>query len=536
MIIKRFTYIHLSFIVISILFFLSVWYGAFGDEQENFAAGWLISQGLLPYKDFFFHHTPVPFFISSILFIQTHHNFWLFRVVVLIFHFLSWIFLIKLLPRKWAWSVPLFILLLCFSIPVFLMQMFLADTLAAIALVVLSVAWWTYLGKTTKLHAEQVFWVTVICSTVAVWSSITSVLSVFVILGTAAVYLGWGGIQKFVHEVGYTKLLVGTLLFFSIPLFYFVTGNWSSFYWSVYEYNQSFYFPYRLASTPDAVSHNFLTTILENYYNFLVTTAWRITIAFYLFLLTIKTSFITFLTHHSLSTVLSHWWIAVVSLQTILYTYQSLAVLSLLITVLYCLIYQRRWVIPLILLSITLRSRTNEIFHESPFYVAVWLLLCVVLISSYQKKQRNFFYITTALYVSWISILFPTYWQYIREREPIVLPEMQIQAEYIQKYSKPNDRLLVLGGNTMYYLLSEHLPATKQMYYLPWFAIVPQMHDEVANTILEKRADVVLLEDFSQSYEKEHFAHDIAEDLRANYKLVEQKIFVATTAAEIKSQ
>ena len=63
--------------------------GSFGDEQENMVAGWLVNQGYVPYKDFFFHHAPLPFFISAVLQIFRGSGYAIYRTFILGFHLLT---------------------------------------------------------------------------------------------------------------------------------------------------------------------------------------------------------------------------------------------------------------------------------------------------------------------------------------------------------------------------------------------------------------------------------------------------------------
>jgi hypothetical protein len=109
---------------------------------------------------------------------------------------------------------------------------------------------------------------------------------------------------------------------------------------------------------------------------------------------------------------------------------------------------------------------------------------------------------------------------------------MQQQAAVLRKHSVESDKLLVVGGNVMYYPLTGLLPATPQIYYHPWFAVAPIMHDEVMIAVKEKKATVILLEDFEESYKPTHFAFDIAQLLRSEYQHVGTNIFIATNSAE----
>lgn len=512
----------------------AIWFGSFGDEQENIAAGWLMSQGLMPYTDFFFHHTPFPFVVSRLLFPFAINAYWLFRLMMLLIHLGTWIYLAKRFSQRMSWSVALTVVLVGLGIPTFLLQMFLADTLASLALVVLVSIWVIHFTQKT-ITAKELFWVSILAIFVSVWSSITTVLSIAVIVLTICSMLGWNEIKKFIGQVKWLNILAGVALLVSFPVLYAVTGHWKVFYWAVFEYNNKYYLPFRLTDIETSSHANFILTVFYDYLDFVSKTGGEVVTAIFNFFLTIKGSFLALVHHKSAEILGQHLSVALDSLHSTMARDESLGVVTLFALVVSYALFHRKWLVPLILLSITLRSRTNEIFHLSPFYVGLWFCLSVLLIWALQEKKKKLLVFCSALYITWFMYLSPGYVDHLKKRTPIILPEMQLQAADLRKHSTNSDTLLVLGGNVMYYPLTGLLPATPQIYYHPWFAVAPIMHDEVMSAVMEKKATVILLEDFEESYKPTHFAFDIAQRVRSEYQHVGTNIFIATDSAQKES-
>ncbi len=513
----------------------SVWFGFFGDEQENITAGWLMSRGLAPYTDFFFHHAPLPFYISRLFFPFAEHSLWIFRAFMLFLHIAAWTYLAFLLPKKLQWASVFMVVLVGAGVPLFLLQMFLADSIASLALVTLMATWLAYFTS-KKLSPNHVLWVTTLCAVAAVWSSITTILSVGVILLSAAVLLGPSGIKKFAHKVGWPKIIAAGGIFCSIPLVYLLTGQWKPFFWSVFEYNTQYYFPYRLAATGVDKEYGFIGATVQEYFRFVLQTGGSFFSNVYIFILTCKGSVIALFQHHSLEIFNQHMSVAVESLKNSTAYPETLASVTLLILAVITAVHFKKWLIPLILLSITLRSRTNELFHLSPFYVSLWVAVSVILVWAVSQKKKHLAGTLSLVYLAWISLLFPSFLAQITQQKPIIHPDMIARAEQVRSYAEPGDQLLVLGGHTLYYQLTGMLPAAKQMYYLPWFTMVPKMHDELDAVIDTKKADIIIIEDYAESKETTHYAYDIAVKVRAQYRDVGNTIFISPTKKHGESQ
>ncbi len=513
---KLFSFPVITALLCLILLGSSVWFGSFGDEQENFAAGWLISKGHVPYIDFFFHHTPLPFFVSSLFFPFALGRYWIFRLFMLLLHTAVWSYLASIIKKNYRAALILSLVLITVGLPTFHLQMFLADTLAALALLVLFAIWTVTLTQ-KSLPARQLLWVTALVCTTALWSSITTVLSLFVVAVSVLMLWKIENVRTFVQTAGYKHVALALSLIFAIPVLYAVTGYWHEFYWSVFQFNNQYYFPFRLAASTTESHHGFITSVVLDYWQFSTATASLVLLSTYRLLLTIKGVLFLSLGTHSVSQLGAYISVALESFKNSVFTLEVLAFLSLVFCVSVVARKSPRLLIPLILLSMTLRSRTNEVFHLSPFYVAVWVGLSFAVVIAITRKNMVSAVLGSLLYCLWIILLLPSVTLYHTQKTPRILPEMITEAAEIKKFAQPGDKLLVLGGNTMYYPLTELLPATRQMYYLPWFAIVPEMHHEVSTAVSEKKADLILVEEFSESADEKYFSHDIRVQIEQEY-------------------
>ncbi|PIR59913.1 MAG: hypothetical protein COU67_03975 [Candidatus Pacebacteria bacterium CG10_big_fil_rev_8_21_14_0_10_44_54] len=202
----------------------------FGDEQENITAGWLILKGLVPYKDFFFHHAPLPFFIAGLAeFLSPGNGLIVSRMVLYLLHVLSWFLILFLTHKNLRPSVYAYMLSVGILSPIFHLHMLLADTIIvqslAITLFVI-ISWLLYKSPSIEV-VIKVFLVA------AYFSILSSLASVFMYL-VIAVSLAY----KQIHDFGALKtvlkvkkeagwMLVLTCVF---PLYFFVNAALADFY------------------------------------------------------------------------------------------------------------------------------------------------------------------------------------------------------------------------------------------------------------------------------------------------------------------
>jgi hypothetical protein len=95
----------------------------FGDEYDNLVASWLMAKGYVPYRDFFSHHFPLLFFIGAPLELIGHSKF-LYRLLMFVFTFGSFIFFFRYLEGIYKYTILPFILLASFGISLYGGQQF----------------------------------------------------------------------------------------------------------------------------------------------------------------------------------------------------------------------------------------------------------------------------------------------------------------------------------------------------------------------------------------------------------------------------
>lgn len=145
--------------------------GNFGDERENFVAGWFIFKGLVPYRDFFFHHAPLPFFIASVGYFFSSQPWQLFRWFVFSWWLITGIVTLVLIQPKLRVAVALIWLIYAISVPLFHLHFLLAESIALpplLASTLLLYSFWKY----KKPHTRTVLTYWIFGSWVAVWSTI----------------------------------------------------------------------------------------------------------------------------------------------------------------------------------------------------------------------------------------------------------------------------------------------------------------------------------------------------------------------------
>ena len=64
---KKFWILSLFVLFTAAIFILDAFHESYPDEFDNISGGWLILHGTLIYKNFFTHHGPFPYFLSSFL-------------------------------------------------------------------------------------------------------------------------------------------------------------------------------------------------------------------------------------------------------------------------------------------------------------------------------------------------------------------------------------------------------------------------------------------------------------------------------------
>ncbi len=126
--------------VFFLIFLLEANYNYFGDEYDNMLGGKLITDGILPYRDYFSHHMPLPYYLGAVINLISGPSPLSVRYVFLIILY-AWLLLFhKDLRKLTTPKISLFFIFLIALInPVIWSHMLLAETLIAYSAIHLAI-------------------------------------------------------------------------------------------------------------------------------------------------------------------------------------------------------------------------------------------------------------------------------------------------------------------------------------------------------------------------------------------------------------
>lgn len=532
----RLTWEKLGLLVVLILLFKGWFFGSFIDEQENIVGGWLISQGLVLYRDFFLHHTPWPYYFSSLFFLGGQPPWWLWRALTLSYLLGLGSLLWHTIDRRLRLSLLLTGGLLAVAAPKLNLQMFLADSIFALSFLSSAILLISYRWFQTPSFRFTLKWL-LLSFFVSSWSTIVAVPPFLVLL-----------IGLFFTELKHQRswqiiwleskkplawFLFSTAIF---PLYFFLNGAWHDFWWSAVTYNQHYYFPIRLAETAAEqqggtfyYAYTRLAELLTVQGSLIVQTAVT-------FLLTLKGLVMAIgtvsLAH--LAQLVRIWLVTpVMTLASDAYTVLALGWWWLA----GILIWQKKWRLMLLLLigSGLLFIRNNEIFHLSVFFALLFWSISALWIDSLRHKffgqaaLLGFFLLVVVTHFS------QSYVEQLRNHLPIVTQEQRQLAHFLSKQSQTGDRLQVTGGGLTYYLLADRLPASKTILYYSWFAPAGELRQNLLETLENQRASLVLLEEQAAIKNGTYFDPELVKALQTYYSEAEQGIYLPKNLNEIQN-
>jgi len=502
----------------AILLGLVSWYGAFGDEQENITAGWLIVQGLVPYRDFFFHHAPLPFFLAGLAeSLSAGNGLAVSRGLVVFMHLFVWGFVLRFSDNKIRKSVYISMILISgFLVPLFHLQMLLADTLVVLSLVMIlfvSASWWRY----NFPNPEKVVAVYVASTFIAVTSSVAASIA-FAIIGLILVYklISEFGLKFLLHKIT-RQIYWGFFLFAIFPVYFSLNKALESLWWSVFVYNQKYYLPFRLAENEFERKFGMIGRIIQQFYFFIARSSQELFSALRAFIST----FIHIpmaISNNSFSELPSYLQIMFSEFFLHLANIEVAMLLLLLTTIMLLLWKKPVFTLPAILLLIFLRFRSNELFHIGPFVAGMVIFASVLF---FQLKERKVKIALIFLCIPFLIITSSSYVSHFQQKNPVVSQVQVNNAKNIAENSQKDDSLLVIDGDTYLYYLSDRLPATRYFYYLPWFVPSERITSEVARTVSFRTADTIFMENVGEN----DYRYQLVSSLESNYSGVAPNVW-----------
>ncbi len=465
--------------------------GSFSDEYEQATSGWFILHGLLPYRDFFSHHAPLPLFLGLLGFIiPGAEPILTLRIFILISQIGVWLFLFANTSRKFWPIIFLTMLASAISIPIFNLQMALANTVvyySLLTIIILLIHHFRYNHPGISLLA----WTYAIVAIICFWSSIASFLPLVLIgLILLTKYKYW----KFL-KAQIVTLLIGIFFF---PILYFCLKSFSDFWWSVFKYNTDYYFPLHLAQNNLDLKYgplfqvicNFLTLLFQNFINLAIKT------------LTLSQSLLgihQLILSAKFSDVLNYLIIIFREYMRFFDSLESLIFIGIGFTLIYLLI-NRKFIYAILfaLAGISLFFRSNEIFHLSPLFL---LIVIVVSLGFFENKKSRL--LSSIFFILLIYNLIPTYLSRLQEKSSYITDDLFRLSKTIKNNSLVSDRIMVVDGNMIYYLLAQRLPSCKYHYYLPWLEETPKIKKAFEACLNSDKTKLVVVPDIKHFYNTE---------------------------------
>lgn len=195
------------------------------------------------------------------------------------------------------------------------------------------------------------------------------------------------------------------------------------------------------------------------------------------------------------------------------------------------LLMRRHWLagLWLLLFLVSLRGRDNELFKLGLYYLPIISLGMIALAETFFHKKRHISTAVTILMGGWIVFVAPTYFQSL-EAPSNIIPSGEIVLagkidDDLERLTN-SKKVLFLGGNPDYYLLTKKTPAFRYYYYHPWFHAVPTINEEMRAFLRNNNSAPVVVE---SEIEGTSFAYasDLHEILIDKYALTAPGIYIA---------
>lgn len=237
-------------VIILFIFLINTVHESYPDEFDNILGGWYQLQGKFIYKDWFTHHGPIPYFLSSLIEIFSGRSFVGFRIFYSIFLFIFMFFTFSYL-KKSVKTLSLnfylgFILLFGIGATYFWGHMVLADNISAIlltpvfALVILKI-------YTREFFSIKDFIFISVLTSLALLTSITYVFLVLSIYFFLAVYY----LSTYDYKIRnlqniQTYKIIGIFLtpYVVFLLYLLLTGSLQDFIYQAIIFNKKYYVYY----------------------------------------------------------------------------------------------------------------------------------------------------------------------------------------------------------------------------------------------------------------------------------------------------
>lgn len=531
------TWFAISLLLIGVYFWLRILQTpAWGDERENYVAGWFMLNNLMPYRDFFFHHAPFPFYVSHWIMLFGGEQPWVFyRIVIMVWWLSNALASIIFVDKRLRVPVAIAWIAYAYSAPMLDMHYFLAENFSLPPIIsTLFLLYNTWQNKKANIFPLLAVWV--VGSWVAVWSTPVAI-PIFGWLFVGILTLAYQRKKELLQQkrhLFYLALVAFFLHLTSLPRQFRYANDW---WWGIIEYNQKYYYPFRLAG-PDAGDLPYpIFVLLRFFLNLAEQFAHLFAVN-----LTAARSILGLLRNFIFSpgewfVVWNAWTEGMLKVETL--------ILVLLLAVLAALILRKKWypALWLFLLCIALRGRDNEGFKLSAYYIPI-LALSIIALAENLKKQKAAIFLSSVIGLSLLGWLLLARLEFKNDEGMTTIaywdPVVEENARSFNRalapisYKTPGfpDRVLFLGGSADYYYLTGTLPAMKYYYYHPWFHVAPEISGEVRQFLLTNIEYPVILEaeqPFNPELQDLSYAQEFVDILKDRYATISAGVYLPIT-------
>lgn len=464
----------------------------FTDEHEHAMSGWFLLNGLLPYRDYFHQHSPLPLFLGVLGYIIPGvEPVLMLRIFTLVFSLATWVFLMKMTSKQFRPVLYFTMLGAVLTAPTVFLHMALAGTIVSyvlLAFTMLLVHRAVY--RTPK--PLPLFWLYGITVFLCFWSTFVSFLPL-TLLGIVLL-----GVLFKQHALPKVSLAVKPILFAaainsSFLLLYTAIGSFSSFWWNTVTYNTKYYYPLHLVSTPMEGKYGFMYQIASKF-SFLL---WESVTRFFSMHMTLLKSLFGIrhiISQGSFGQIPQYLSIVIREYSR---PYESFSFVTFLavVMILAVLLLRKRFItaVAAFLFLTSLFFRSNEVFHWSPLVVAVIFFLGVLLHRCIRERRvfLAIFVGYASLALFWHSAAF--YARTLAERPQYIDPKFYLRSEVISKYLPEKNRAMVLDVDMMDYPLSRLLPVCTYQGYTPWLSSVPTIREGLESCVRVGEPDLIII-------------------------------------------
>ena len=253
----------LVYILSIAIFVFNAHYVSYPDEFVNLLGGRAILQGKIPYRDFFDHHLPLAWYLSSLFLMVSFNSFVIFRLIWSLFSFGLFFKLGFYLKKKYSDFYPYFLAFIVFypSLALyFWFHLYLADSLAVLFFSL--IFWLVMVSSLTDKIEKKTLYLTSFLTFCLIFSSMTFLyLAFFLYLWQFYLYL------KKEKKQWWKFILISLLPYFVYGFYLVLTNSWYEFYFSNFVYNTKLYI-----SIPNYIRGRFFNplkfalTLIDNFY------------------------------------------------------------------------------------------------------------------------------------------------------------------------------------------------------------------------------------------------------------------------------